>query len=98
VLRRALLGLGIVAIVGGLLLIAAGAIFPVGIDLLGIGVILTLALVFERRGYRPRVNRAAGRWEKTNERFIDPVSGHVIVVMYNSETGERDYVDTGESE
>lgn len=94
-LRRALVGLGGVAIVGGVLLIAAGFAFPTGIDLLGAGVIVTLALLFERRGYRPRVNRANGQWESTDERFIDPTSGHLIEVRYNPESGERDYVDIG---
>ena len=94
-LRRALVCLGIAAIAGGILLIAAGAVFPAGVDLVVMGLVLTFALLFERRGYRPRVRRAAGHWEKTDERFIDPSTGHVIVVMYNAETGERDYVDTG---
>ena len=94
-LRRALMILGSPAIVAGVLLLAAGAPVPAGIYLIGIGLILTLALLFERRRYRPRVNRAAGRWEKTDERFIDPTSGHVIEVRYNPETGERDYVDVG---
>ena len=94
-LRKALLILGSMAIVAGGLLIAAGAALPAGIELLGVGVILTLALLFERHGYRPKINRAAGHWEQTNERFIDPVSGHVIEVRYNAETGERDYIDTG---
>jgi hypothetical protein len=95
VLRRALVVLGGVAIVGGVLLIAIGFAFPGGIDLVVTGVIVTLALVFERRGYRPRINRAEGKWESTDERFIDPSSGHLIEVRYNPESGERDYVDIG---
>jgi hypothetical protein len=97
VLRRALVGLGSVAIAGGVLLIVAGFAFPGGIDLLVSGVVVTLALLFERRGYRPQVNRTKGHWETTDERFIDPSSGHLIEVRYNPESGERDYVDIGTS-
>jgi hypothetical protein len=94
-LRGALLGLGCAAIIAGVLLIAVGFAFPAGVEVLGAGVILAIVLLFERRGYRPKVDRLAGRWEQTSERFIDPVSGHVIEVRYNPDTGERDYVDTG---
>ena len=94
-LRIALLFFGSIAIIAGILLIAVGAALPAGAELLGVGVILTLALLFERRGYHPKNKRALGGWEQTSERFIDPVSGHVIEVRYNPDTGERDYVDTG---
>jgi len=97
-LRPALVILGIVAIGVGALLIASGYILPAGVYLVGSGLILVLGILFERRGYRPRVDRRDAHWEKTSERFIDPVSGHVVDVLYNPETGERDYVDTGQSE
>ena len=97
-LRRILLILGSAAFVAGVLLIAAGAAFPAGLYLVGMGAILTLALLFEHRGYRPHIDHPAGDWQKTDERFIDPTSGHVIEVLYNPETGERNYVDTGSTE
>ena len=78
-------------------MIAAGQAVPGAIELLVTGAVFVLALIFERRGYRPQVNRSAGHWEQTAEKFIDPVSGHLIEVLYNPETGERDYVDKGVS-
>ena len=96
--RQALLILGLLAILLGLFLSAIGLALPLGIYLCLTGVIVTGALLIERRGYRPSVNRAGGKWQETNERFIDPVSGHLIVVRYNPETGERDYVDKGMAE
>ncbi len=96
--RRLLLSLGCTIFLVGVLLSLVGLALPVGIYLCFTGAILALGVLFERRGYRPKVNRASGQWQETNERFIDPVSGHLIVVRYNPETGERDYVDTGVAE
>ncbi|MGA7672134.1 MAG: hypothetical protein WBW04_17030 [Nitrolancea sp.] len=97
-LRGCLVGVGIVGAAIGVLMIATGSAIPAAIELLATAVIVVLALLFERRGYRPDVNRAEGTWEETSERFVDPVSGHLIVVRYNPETGERDYVDRGKAE
>lgn len=96
--RRLLLSLGCTIFLVGVLLSVLGHALPFGIYLCITGAILSFGVVFERRGYRPKVNRASGQWQETSERFIDPVSGHLIVVHYNPETGERDYVDKGMAE
>lgn len=96
--RRLLLGLGCAGFLFGVVLTVVGLALPLGIYLMITGAILAIGVLFERRGYRPRVNRDSGQWQETSERFIDPVSGHLIVVRYNSETGERDYVDKGVAE
>lgn len=93
--RRLLLSLGLTLFLLGVLLSVIGLALPLGIYMIVTGAILALGVLFERRGYRPRVDRTRGQWQETSERFIDPVSGHLIVVRYNPETGERDYVDKG---
>ena len=56
------------------------------------GSILLLSLLFERWCYRPQINRHRGNWQRTGERFVDPGTGRLTEVLYNPETGERDYV------
>jgi hypothetical protein len=95
VLRQLLLSLGITLFLLGVFFVVIGLALPFGLYLCVSGAILAFGVLFERRGYRPRVNRTSDTWQETSERFIDPVSGHLIVVHYNPETGERDYVDKG---
>jgi len=57
--------------------------------------VLLAALLFERWHYRPRIDRTKGRWQRTGERIVDPITGHTTEVLYNPDTGERDYVDVG---
>ncbi len=97
VLRGCLVAVSLFAAIVGALLVSAGQAIPAAIEILISGVVVALALVFERRGYRPQVNRSDGHWEETSERFVDPASGHLIEVLYNPETGERDYVDKGDA-
>ena len=54
--------------------------------------VLLLGLVFERRGYRPKVDATRGIWERTGERFVDPESGVLTDVYYNASTGQRNYL------
>lgn len=90
-LRRTLL------IAGGLLLLAALVLFTrppligAALYLLFYGVLVVVGILFERSAYRPRVQRARPGWERTGERFKDPVSGVLTEVWFNPETGERDY-------
>lgn len=97
-LRGCLVAVGIAGVVAGAVLFISGAAWPAAIELVALGAVLTLGILFERRGYRPRIDRSSGNWEETGERFIDPVTGHLIEVRYNPDTGQRDYVDRGRSE
>ncbi len=94
-LRACLIVVGVAGVLVGASMIVAGAAVPAAIELIAVAGLLALALAFERRGYRPRVDRASGHWESTGERFVDPTSGHLIEVRYNPDTGERDYIDKG---
>ncbi|WP_296002896.1 hypothetical protein [Rugamonas sp.] len=56
------------------------------------GVVLLLAVLFERWRYRKQPSAQQGSWQITGERFIDPESGEPMEVHYNPASGERRYV------
>ncbi len=96
----------IVLLVLAALLIAAGTgvcilgpqhLVPrlVGIQMLFSGVAILLGTVFERWRYRNRLAAAAGDWKQTGERFVDPVSGKQVEVLFDARSGERRYQDVG---
>ena len=60
------------------------------------GVLLLLAVLFERWRYRkePSVHQAS--WQITGERSIDPESGEPTEVHYDPASGERRYVRSAE--
>jgi hypothetical protein len=93
VLRRWLLGFGVLYLAVGAYLLSIHVALVLALYLVVGGVVLAGSIVLERRGYRPRVDRARGRWQRTDERFVDPSSGRLMEVRYNPDTGERDYVD-----
>src|SRR5207237_10463847 len=82
-LRRWLIGLGGLYLLGALLLFAAfGAVIP-GIYLLVGGAVLLGGIVFERSRYRPRIDRERGDWQATGERFVDPSRVRLVDVHCN---------------
>jgi hypothetical protein len=93
VLRRWLIGLGVLYLAVGAYLLSIHVALVLAIYLVVGGAVLAGSIVLERRGYRPRVDQARGRWQRTGERFVDPSSGRLVEVRYNPDTGERDYVD-----
>ena len=92
-LRRWLIGLGVLYLVVGAYLLSIHVALVLAIYLVVGGAVLAGSIVLERKGYRPRVDQARGRWQRTGERFVDPSSGRLVEVRYNPDTGERDYVD-----
>ena len=92
-LRRWLIGLGVLYLALGAYLLSLRVALVLAIYLVVGGAVLAGSIVLERRGYRPRVDHARGRWQRTGERFVDPSSGRLVEVRYNPDTGERDYVD-----
>lgn len=90
-LRKAILGYGVLAIVAGILLLAAGIGVGIVIYLLIQGIVVLAALLFERGRYQPRITES-GDWQETEERFVDPSTGQLMKVRYNPRTGARDYV------
>jgi hypothetical protein len=92
-LRRAVLGLGVLALLLGAVLVAQGSAAIGGLQLILLGAAIVLGVILEARRYRRR--SAAGRWQPTSERFVDPTSGRLMEVEYDPDTGERRYVDVG---
>ncbi|HKJ93861.1 MAG TPA: hypothetical protein VJ957_11900 [Longimicrobiales bacterium] len=89
-LRNVLLGIGIAGLLAGFALWITGTPGPALDLLVGCGV-LTVAVALERWRYVRTVNRGRGRWQRTDERFVDPATGRLTDVYYNPDTGERDY-------
>jgi hypothetical protein len=93
-LRWLIAGYGLLYLIGaGLLLFVVHATFWLVLYLAVNGALLVGAVFLERKGYRPRVDRARGEWRATGERFVDPTTGRMMEVRYNPATGERDYVE-----
>lgn len=90
-LRRFLIVLGVVLVVIGVVLFIAHAVFILAGYLVIGGLILTAALAFERWRYRPSLRSPQGKWQVTGERFYDPETKKLMEVLYNPDTGERQY-------
>jgi hypothetical protein len=57
------------------------------------GILLLVALIFERGRYKPASPGHPGPdWVATDERFVDPESGAEVTVFYHPKSGERRYV------
>jgi hypothetical protein len=90
-LREVILAYGVLALIGGIALAAAGIFTGLVFYLCINGVIVIAALLFERGRYQPTIT-PGGKWEETGERFVDPSTGQLMTVRYNPQTGARDYV------
>ena len=90
-LRKVILGYGVLAVIGAILLALVGIGIGLVLYLFVNGAIVIAALLFERGRYRPAVS-PEGPWQDTAERFVDPTTGQLMMVRYNPQTGARDYV------
>jgi hypothetical protein len=89
-LRKVLLGFACILTLFGVSRVLAGEAhaWPMA----AWGLVLLLAVVFERWRYTQRGETDVGEWQATPERFIDPESGKLMQVLYQPVTGERRYV------
>lgn len=94
-LRRVLIAYGVLCLIVAGILLAVHATIVLVIYLAINGILITGGILFERKGYRARVDRTRGKWQPTSERFTDPTTGRVVEVYYNPQTGERDYREQG---
>jgi hypothetical protein len=90
-LRAVVIAVSVIFTCVGLGLIAYGVHAP-GWQVLALGVIVLIGTLFERWRYRGIGKPENGRWQKTDEKFIDPTSGDPVDVMFDPSTGERRYV------
>lgn len=93
-LRRAVIGLGALLVLAGLV-VALATRSAAGLGPAGFGAVLVLAVLFERRHYKRIEDRAPGPdWQPTGERFLDPGSDVPVAVYFHPPTGKRVYVRT----
>jgi len=92
-LRIGLFLLGLAALVAGLAFLVSGGPVPVVIWLLGLGLVLTLGVAYERVQYKSLARRPGAGWARTKERFIDPATGKQVTVYFRAADGERMYVE-----
>jgi type IV secretory pathway VirB3-like protein len=91
-LRRAIIGYGLLYLVGAaVLLFLVHATLWLVLYLTVNGFILISAVLLERKRYHIQVDRTQGYWQPTGERFVDPTTEQLMEVLYNPATGERDY-------
>ena len=81
-------------LVGAVILLALHVTLALVIYLAVNGLLIVGGILFERRGYRPRVAQSDANWQKTGERFVDPTTKREVEVYFNPQTGERDYRET----
>ncbi|MGA7180506.1 MAG: hypothetical protein WBX11_13080 [Thiobacillaceae bacterium] len=89
--RGTLIGLVILGAIGAVL--AATGILP-GWQLIVLAAILILGIVFERSAYH-RAPPAKRNLQSTGEVFEDPVSKKTVKVLFDPQSGERYYDDSG---
>ncbi|HEX6477566.1 MAG TPA: hypothetical protein VF043_01885 [Ktedonobacteraceae bacterium] len=91
-LRRVIIAYGLLYLIGAAVLLFLVHTTPWLVLYLAVnGIILVSAVLLERKRYHPRVDRTQGHWQPTGERFVDPTTGQLMEVSYNTATGERDY-------
>jgi hypothetical protein len=92
--RIVLIGVvGVGLVVSLLLTVFANRVFIQGV--VGCAVLLA-GLLFEARRYGQRF-AGARQWQLTDEKFIDPTTGHLMQVRFDPQTGDREYIDLGPS-
>jgi hypothetical protein len=94
-LRRIVQLIAALFIVAGAGLSLAGAPSP-GVQALLLGLLVLIAVRFERWREGPAPPPTGPHWQATGERFEDRGSGKTLEVHYNRETGERRYRSDGE--
>jgi hypothetical protein len=90
-LRNVVIAVSAILTCTGIGLIACGIYAP-GWQALAIGAIILIGTLFERWRYRRIEEPLNGRWQRTDEQFIDPSTGDPVEVMFDPRTGERRYV------
>ncbi len=91
-LRGALIAIGVVSVLCGLIALATGLFPPAAIFSIW-GLLLLIGTLFERVVYkRVEPERPGADWQRTPERFIDEATGKPVTVYIEPGTGERRYV------
>jgi hypothetical protein len=91
-LRKGLIAFAVLLMLWGMLRSLLGD--PAGLVVSLWGLILFVAVLFERWRYQKTARTAKTEWQSTDERFIDPETGVLTQVMYDPQSGERIYRPT----
>ena len=67
-------------------------LWPQGLELLVIAAVVFLGTAFESWRYRKGADPQGARWQHTDEKFADPISGEEMEVQYDPVSGQRRYV------
>lgn len=91
-LRKVLIGVGVMFLIAGAVSLAFGVFPPVMVFAFW-GVLIVLGTVFERVIYK-RIEpvRPGAGWQRTMERFLDEHTGAPVTVYIEPVSGERAYV------
>ena len=93
-LRKVILGIALLLAAVGLGLLSHQVWAP-GFQALGIAALVFLGTAFESWRYRKAPAPPGTQWQRTDERFADPISGEEMEVQYDPVSGERRYVRRG---
>ena len=93
-LMRALYVIGAILLLIAAIALLVGGAFALFLPQLIIGgLFLIIALAIERWRYKPVSDqRPDPRWADTGERFVDPETGVLTAVYFDSAKGERHYL------
>jgi hypothetical protein len=90
-LRKIVLGIALLLATAGLWLLCLRVWSP-GLQLLVVGGLIFVGTAFESWRYRKGSGPQSARWQQTEEKFADPISGELMDVQYDPVSGERRYV------
>jgi hypothetical protein len=90
-LRKIVLGIALLLAAAGLWLLYLRVWTP-GLQLLAVGTLIFAGTAFESWRYRKGSGPDSARWQQTDEKFADPITGEEMDVQYDPVSGERRYV------
>lgn len=89
------IAIGVIMFVCGLVVWADGGTLILAF----FGALIAVTAVVERSYGNLRSRPSGGQWRATDERFVDPETGHLVTVWFDPSTGERRYVsDDGKAD
>jgi hypothetical protein len=92
-LRAGVLTFGCLVLALGAYLCSRGPI-PGAVPTLIGGAVILIGTLFERWRYKNKNASIDGDWQPTGERFVDPATGKNVEVLYDPQSGERQYRET----
>jgi hypothetical protein len=90
-LRKVVIGFALALAALGLWLLSQRLWGP-GVQVLAVAALVFLGTAFENWRYRKGPAPHGAQWQRTDEKFADPISGEEMEVQYDPVSGERRYV------